>query len=314
MHIIHSSMTIPHSINLHLLRVFVAVVDQQSFSRAAEVLFITQSAVSKAVRELEHQLDLPLVDRGPGGARGMRGVRLTEGGQALYEHARGIFSMERIALEDVRERVGLRKGVLRIGASTTVAGYWLPTHIAAFARRFPDIQVELVVANTAQIAHAIVDCAVDAAFVEGPVDDARIDTSVWRDEALVVIAPEAPLSTIGATRRVSAAVLGEQTWLLREEGSGTRRVAQNLLRTHGIVPRHLLEIGSNEAIARAVAAGAGVAILPSVVVEDLIAMRRIRALSLEQQVSLSRPLYRLELLNRRRSPALQAFMEQLPGN
>lgn len=304
-------MNIPHSINLHLLRVFATVVEQQSFSRAAEAMFITQSAVSKAVRELEHQLDLPLVDRGPGGARGMRGVRLTTAGQALYEHARGIFAMERVALEDVRERVGLRKGELRIGASTTVAGYWLPAHIAAYARRFPDIRVELVVANTAQIAQAIVDCAVDAAFVEGPVEDARIDSRIWREEALVVIAPDGIDG--GMPRRTSAAALSAQTWLLREEGSGTRRVAQQLLRAHGISPRHQLEIGSNEAIARAVAAGAGVAILPSVVVEDLIAMRRVRAVSLEQQVALSRPLYRLELLNRRRSPALDAFLENLPG-
>ncbi len=303
-------MNIPHSINLHLLRVFVAVVEQQSFSRAAETLFITQSAVSKAVRELEHQLDLPLVDRGPTGARGMRGVRLSEGGQALYEHARGIFALERVALEEVRDRVGLRKGQLRIGASTTVAGYWLPTHIAGFARRHPDVQVELVVANTAQIAQAIVDCAVDAAFVEGPVEDVRIQSTVWREEALVVIAPD---DRNASTRRVSAAALSEQTWLLREPGSGTRRVAQHLLQAHGIEPRHQLAIGSNEAIARAVAAGAGVAILPSVVVEDLIAMRRVRALSLEKQVSLSRPLYRLELINRRRSPALEAFLEQLPG-
>jgi DNA-binding transcriptional LysR family regulator len=309
-------MNIPHSLNLHLLRIFAAVVEQQSFSRAAEILFITQSAVSKAVRELEHQLDLPLIDRGPGGSRGVRGVRLTEGGQALYDHARGIFAMERIALEEVRERVGLRKGGLRIGASTTVAGYWLPAHIAAFARRHPEVAVELVVANTAQIAEAIINCEVDAAIVEGPVEDARIHSRVWREEALVIIAPEGiglEGSGGGTTRRITAAALSEQTWLLREPGSGTRRVAQEILRTHGITPRQQLAIGSNEAIARAVAAGAGVALLPSVVVEDLIAMRRVRALSMDQQVAFSRPLFQLELLNRRRSPALQAFLEDLPG-
>lgn len=306
-------MNIPHSINLHLLRVFATVVEQQGFSRAAETMFITQSAVSKAVRELEHQLELPLIDRGPGGARGVRGVRLTEGGQVLYEHARGIFAMERIALEDVRERVGLRKGELRIGASTTVAGYWLPVHVAAYARRHPDIRTRVMVANTAQIAQAIIDCTVDAAFVEGPVDDPRIDRRVWREEALVVIAPDDLAGSGSGSRLATAASLSEQTWLLREEGSGTRRVAERLLHAHGITPKHQVEIGSNEAIARAVAAGAGVAILPSVVVEDLIAMRRVRTLSLDGQAALSRRLYRLELLNRRRSPALEAFLEQLPG-
>jgi DNA-binding transcriptional LysR family regulator len=109
-----------HGLNLHLLRVFAAVVEHAGFSRAAEALFVSQSAVSKALRELEHQLELPLIDRSGG-----RGVRLTEGGQALYRHARGIFALERAALEEVRERVGLRRGGLRIGASTTVAAYWL---------------------------------------------------------------------------------------------------------------------------------------------------------------------------------------------
>src|SRR3546814_2409945 len=100
--------------NLHLLRMFMAVVEHQGFSRAAEALHVSQPAVSKAVRELEHQLGLPLVERG--GARG-RGVVLTDHGQSLHQHARAIFALERTAMADIRERVELRSGVLRVGAS-----------------------------------------------------------------------------------------------------------------------------------------------------------------------------------------------------
>ena len=123
--------------NLHLLRIFAAVAEHRSFSRAASALFISQPAVSKAVRQLEHQLDLALMERGAGRAGGARGVRLTESGQALFEHARGIFALERAATEEVRARVGLQRGRLALGASTTVAGYWLPPYAAQFARQVP---------------------------------------------------------------------------------------------------------------------------------------------------------------------------------
>lgn len=292
--------------NLHLLRVFMAVVEHQGFSRAAEALHVSQPAVSKAVRELEHQIGLPLVERG--GARG-RGVVLTDHGQSLHRHARAIFAMERTAMEDVRERVELRRGALRVGASTTVAGYWLPPHVATFVQRFPGVGFELQVGNTAGIGHAIAEGRIDVAFVEGVVEDPGIVATPWRDEPLqVVVAAGAKL---GARRRASVAELSRQPWLLREAGSGTRQVAQRLLRKRGIKPARLIELGSNEAIARAVAEGAGVALLPAIVVQDLLAMQRVRVLGLAGAPDILRPLYRLELPNRPRGPALQAFVEMV---
>ena len=290
--------------NLHLLRVFMAVVEHRGFSRAAEALHVSQPAVSKAVRELEHQLGLPLVERG---AARSRGVVLTDHGQSLHQHARAIFAMERAAIADVRDRVDLRKGSLRVGASTTVAGYWLPPHVAAFVQRFPGLDFELLVDNTVGIGHAIAEGRIDVAFVEGVVDEPGIVAAPWRDEPLqVVVAADAKL---GAKRRASVAELARQPWLLREAGSGTRQVAQRLLRSRGIKPARLIELGSNEAIARAVAAGAGVALLPAIVVHDLVAMHRVRIVRMAGDADILRPLYRLELANRPRAPALQAFVD-----
>lgn len=298
--------------NLHLLRVFLTVVEQQGFSRAAEALFVSQSAVSKAVRELEHQLDLPLIERtgadGKAVRGGAQGIALTEHGRAVFEHARAIFALERIAIEDVRDRVELRQGRLRIGASTTVAAYWLPQQLGPFVRRHPALATELIVGNTEQISRAVVDCAVDVGFVEGRVDDPRIQASPWRSEPLRLIA--ATDNALGAKRRPSIAELSRQTWLLREYGSGTRQVAQSLFAARGIEPARVIEIGSNEAIARAVVAGAGIALLPATVVADLITMQRVRAVALSDDDGLSRPLYRLELRNRPRAPALQAFLDE----
>lgn len=295
-------------LNLHLLRLFAAVVEHSGFSRAADALFVTQSAVSKGVRELERQLDLALFDRGSTDG-GRRGVRLTDAGEALYRHARALFAMEKAALEDVRDRVGLHRGRLRIGASTTVAGYWLPPALARFTAAHPGIELSLQVDNTAGVAEAVAAGGLDVGFVEGAVEDARLRATRWRDEPLQLVTAAA--DPLAERRRPAASTLSARTWLLREPGSGTRQVAQAWLQAEGVTPRRTLEIGSNEAIARAVVEGAGLAILPAVVVADPLAAGRLRALHAPGKRALVRPLFRLELAQRPRPPALEAFLALL---
>jgi LysR family transcriptional regulator, transcriptional activator of the cysJI operon len=294
--------------NLHLLRIFAAVAEHRSFSRAAGALFISQPAVSKAVRQLEHQLDLTLIERGPGGMRGVRGVRVTEGGQALFEHARGIFALERAATEEVRARVGLKRGRLIVGASTTIAGYWLPRYAARFARQIPLVQLQVRVGNTQTVGRALIDCEIDLALVEGPVNDERIVASHWRDDELQIIAhPEAALAR---RRRAGLEQLNAQTWLLREPGSGTREVTDRLMRAQRIEPERTIEFGSNEGIARAVSAGLGVAMLPACVVRELVRMGEVRALMRSHHpgaAALRRPLYLLQLRERPPSPLAREF-------
>jgi len=296
--------------NLHLLRIFAAVAEHRSFSRAATALFISQPAVSKGVRELEHQLDLVLIERGTAGARA-RGVRLTDSGQALFEHARGIFALERAAAEEVRARIGLKRGRLVVGASTTVAGYWLPRYAAQFARQVPAAELQIRVGNTQIIGRALIDCEIDLALVEGQVNDERIAASHWRDDELQIIAhPDARLA-----RRRSATLeeLNGEAWLLREPGSGTREVTDQLMHAQRIEPQRTIEFGSNEGIARAVAAGLGLAMLPARVVRELVRMGEVRKLTLANAgaTSLLRPLYLLQLKERPPSPLVREFCNVL---
>jgi LysR family transcriptional regulator, transcriptional activator of the cysJI operon len=298
-------------VNLHLLRIFAAVAEQRSFSRAAGALFITQPAVSKAVQQLEHQLELSLIERGAHGPRGARGVRLTESGQALFEHARGIFALERAAAEEVRARVGLQRGRLNVGASTTVGGYWLPAYAAEFIRQFPAIQLQIRVGNTQAIGRALIDCEVDLALVEGGVDDPRIVASHWRDDELRIIAP--PQGSLARRRGPSLKELNAQVWLVREPGSGTREVTDRLMRAQRIAPRGTIEFGSNEGIARAVAAGLGVAMLPVCAVRELLRIEEVHPLSPLQSsaMALTRPLFLLQLRERPISPLVRAFCDLL---
>jgi molybdate transport repressor ModE-like protein len=297
--------------NLHLLRIFAAVAEHRSFSRAASALFISQPAVSKAVQQLEHQLDLSLIERGAGGPRGARGVRLTDAGQALFEHARGIFALERAAAEEVRARVGLQRGRLGVGASTTIAGYWLPTYAAQFSRQFSNIQLQIRVGNTQAVGRALIDCEIDLALVEGEVNDPRIVASHWRDDELQIIAP--PRAPLARRRKPSVDELNAQVWVVRELGSGTREVTDRLMRTQGIEPQRTIEFGSNEGIARAVAAGLGVAMLPVLTVRELVRMGELRTLTpiRSSASALTRPLQLLQLRERPPSALVRAFCELL---
>lgn len=296
-------------LNLHLTRIFFTVATRGSFSRGAELLHISQSAASKAVRELEDQLGLSLIERGGVRGKGGRGLRLTEAGRALYEHARGIFALERAALEDLGARTGMQKGSLVVGASTTVAGYWLPAYLALFAEQFPDIDLHVSVGNTATISQGLLDCEVDVAVVEGGINDPGISALRWREEPLVLVtAPDAELAGLAEVdpRRLSRA-----RWLVREPGSGTREVAERLMRTEGVQLNHTIELGSNEGIARSVAQGLGIAMLPEVVVHDLLALGRLATMNTGKADRYRRPLFLLKRAQRPLSPAASTFSTML---
>jgi DNA-binding transcriptional LysR family regulator len=292
--------------NLHLLRIFLAVAERRSFSRAAEQLFISQPAVSKGVRALEAELDLSLIERGIGS---VKGVRLTESGVALADHARGIFALERAATEEIRARVGLKRGRLLIGASTTVAGYWLAPYLKALMSLLPDIDVRVRMGNTDVIAQALIACDIDVALVEGVVSDARVDSEHWRDDPLqVVVHPQAEFLQRDRPRLRD---LNEQVWLVREAGSGTHQVAERIMLENNIRPMRTIEIGSNEGIARAVAEGLGIAIVPQRVVRELTAIGEIRSLEFPELFVLTRPLFLLQLKERPMSPLVRAFCQVL---
>lgn len=224
-------------------------------------------------------------------------------------HGASLFALERAAIEDVQARLGLQRGRLRVGASTTVGAYWLPQLLADFVQRHPAVDVQVVQGNTQTVCEALLDCRIDIGLVEGDVHDPRLAAHRWREEPLCVVA--GVHSPLARSRRLTAATLSSEIWLLREPGSGTRDVADRLLRELAIRPQRCIEIGSNEGIARVVAAGLGVALLPMRVVRELLALREVAALKLSGAPKLVRPLWRVELKDRPPSPLVLAWREAL---
>ncbi|HSD39933.1 MAG TPA: LysR substrate-binding domain-containing protein [Rhodocyclaceae bacterium] len=283
--------------NLHLLRMFATVVENQSFSRAAEALEVSQPAVSKAVRELESQLDVVLLDRGG------RQFQLSEPGKVLYAYAKDIFALEHAAVDAVQAFYAMDRGTLVIGASTTIAAYWLPPLIAAFVREHSGVTVRVQSGNTQAVAQWLLDTVVDVALVEGPVDDERLEQRPWREERMVIVAPR---DSQQGNKAIDAAKLNHRTWILREPGSGSREVVERELSRLGIAIGRVQEVGSNEAIVQSVVAGLGLGMVPRICAEDQIALGKVSELKLSSG-DLTRELYRLRLPRRPISQAALAF-------
>lgn len=290
------------TLNLHHLRVFAAVAREGSFSRAAAALRLSQPAVSKSVQELERQTALSLFDRSG------RAPVLTEAGAALFARARELFGVERIAEEELAAMRGLERGILRVGASTTVATYFLPPLLARFHSQHPGVRLKVVSANTRAIARRLLEGRLDIALVEGPVSHERISVIPWREDELVVIAPAS--HRLARRRAVRSADLAGEPFIRREPGSGTRAVADSALAKHGVRPGAAVQLGSTEAIKQAVAAGLGLAVVSRAAAADQIALGSIAILPLESagfRRDLRRMLTELRLDGRAPSAAAREF-------
>jgi DNA-binding transcriptional LysR family regulator len=286
-------------LNLHLLRLFVTVVRAGTFSRAADVLHISQPAISKGVREFELQVGCRLLDRTP------RGVRPTAEGQALVRHAEKLFAVERAAEDELLSLRALDIGSLRIGASTTIATYIIAEYLGIFHRRYPGIDLRLVSANTREVADSMAAHDIEVALVEGPVEDSGLISEAWRTDVMgLIVSPFHPLAR--SEHAVDCGVLADEILIVREPGSGSREIVTQTLRAHGVKPRRTLEIGSTEAIKRVVAAGIGVSIVSTATIDDELRLGRLKLIPI-RNLRIERTLWQLRTPGRIDIPAASAF-------
>ncbi|MGH6771384.1 MAG: LysR substrate-binding domain-containing protein [Xanthobacteraceae bacterium] len=257
---------------LDQLRIFVTVAEAGHVTRAAAALGITQSAASAAVAALESRYRTRLFDRVG------RGIELTETGRQFLREARAVLDRAAIARSVLEDLAGLPTGTVSIAASHTIASYWLPKRLTAFHATNPGVVLDVVIRNTREVESAVADGAAHLGLVEGPTQHPaltrlRVDTD---RPVLVVAADHPPLPRNGQGRIDLRAV----PWVVREEGSGTRRVLEDLAAREGLSLDELtvfLVLPGNEAIREAVEAGAGATIISEHVVASSIAVGTLRA-------------------------------------
>jgi DNA-binding transcriptional LysR family regulator len=289
------------ALNLHSLRLFVAVVESGGFTKAAQALNLSQPAISKSVNDLERKLHVGLIDRSG------KSLQLTDAGRALYARARELFGVERIAEQELRELRGLKRGVLRVGASTTIATYLLPPYLGRFHTRHPGVRIQTASANTRAVLRMLLEWRVDVALVEGPVSHPRVVVEPWKSDELVVIAPPSHRlvrpSESSDPPRATVADLTAETFLVREPGSGTRAVTEQALAARGVRLTRTMRVGGTEAMKQAVAAGLGLAIVSRAAAADQLALGRLAVLEVDG-LTIHRALTRLTL--RERTPTASA--------
>ena len=250
---------------LEQLRIFVAVAEREHMTRAAEALNLTQSATSAAIAALEERHDVKLFDRVG------RRIVLTQTGHAFLDEARAVLARATLATQALDDLAGLRRGELRLGASQTVANYWLPPLMQAFRLAHPGVTLDLQIGNTEQIAEAVADLSVDLGIVEGAPQRNDLNQTAVTGDRTALIVPKGHAWTGKPPK--TGEDFRAASWVLREPGSGTRAMLEDLLARHGLGLGDLdvaLELPSNEAVRAAVQAGAGASLLSILVAEPSI--------------------------------------------
>jgi DNA-binding transcriptional LysR family regulator len=287
--------------NLERLRTFAAVARHLSYSRAAEERFISQPAVSKQMHALEQELGAQLL-----GQAGRR-VHLTEAGRITYEFARRVFALTEDLGRALEELTHLERGYLRVGASSTPGAYLLPPVLAAYRARYPGIALSVQIANSRAVEAAVQRHELDVGLV-GAHFLAGLQVSPWVQDTLALIVP--PGHPFAHQQSVRAAALAQEPFILREEGSGTRRTFESALAAAGIALQRPFELAGCEAVKQAVAAGLGIAAVSSFSVACELAAGRVRLVAVDD-VTMARPLHIVTPKDVRPAAAALAFVALL---
>jgi LysR family transcriptional regulator, transcriptional activator of the cysJI operon len=235
------------------LIVFRRVAEQLSFRKAAEELYLTQPAVSLQIKALEEDLGVQLFDR-----TGTH-IKLTAAGQVLLRYAEQVSSLLDQAEQDIAFLSGDHAGCLALGASTTIAQYVLPRLLGEFRNEYPRVHVTLISGNTEHIVEAVETQKIALGFIEGPARSRGAKTESFLKDELVLIAATA--HEFAERASISCTDLSAAPLLMRERGSGTRRVVELALERQGVKRNSLcitMELDSTEAIKSAVEAGLGI--------------------------------------------------------
>jgi DNA-binding transcriptional LysR family regulator len=270
------------------LKVFRVVATHLNFSRAAEELLLTQPAVTQQIKALEDEYGVPLFDRSGGR------IALTAGGQALLPFAEELKAISDEAFTAVANASGRQGGQLAVGASQTIGQYLLPNLVAGFLRENPRVAFTAMSGNSDAMLESLIAHRIQLALIEGPALRKDIHLESFMEDQMVLVVPA---SHEWADHEVDISMLKEAPLLMREFGSGSRRVVENALAQAGLKKKELntrMELDSTEGLLSAVEAGLGVTFVSRWAVRNQLSLgtlklARIRELKLSRKFSLAYP-------------------------
>lgn len=242
-----------------ILLVFMAVADKRNFSRAAEELHMTQPSVSQQIQLLEKHIGAKLF------IRTNKYVQLTKAGEIVYLHAKEITSLYKRMSTLVNDLMNEASGHLKIGASYTFGEYVLPQILAKMKKLYPNVVPSVQIGNTREIVQAALSYQIDVGIVEGEATNQSLTIQPFAHDEMYIIA--GTKSEIFSKEIVTLEQIENETWIVREEGSGTREATERLFEILKIRPKNIIEFGSTQLIKEAVEAGMGITYLSELAIK-----------------------------------------------
>lgn len=291
--------------DLRRLEIYYRVVEAGGFTKAAKAMALTQPTLSAAVRQLEDDLAMQLLNRLG------REVVPTAAGHLLHGYARRIFALRQEAITKLKAVSTGEEGELLLGASTIPGSYLLPDYLADFRERYPKLRIRLNLSASGSIVDDLRQRRLELALIGGSVSGNDFESNPCFGDELVVIVPAG--HSWGSCETIEEKELAEIPLLLREEGSATRKTLESRLKEHGvrITPENIIaEVSGNEALKQGVLAGLGVAVISKMAVAGELHRGELVALQLASG-ALNRSFYLLQLKGLRLSVAAGSFKKIL---
>jgi DNA-binding transcriptional LysR family regulator len=286
--------------NLNQLKIFYLAAKKGSLSAAAEVLCITQPAVTKGIQRLQEHYEIKLFNRFG------KKMALTDAGEVLYGIAESIFEMENQAEESLRDFQQRKRGFIRILSSESFGSYYLPFIINRFTRLNPKIRICMEILPTDQIVEKTASLANDLGFISYPVPHKKlISREVLEDSYQIIVPANHPLA---AKLIIEPEDLAGHSLILHEKGSAPRTSTEEYIRRHNINIAILMEHSNNEALKTAVEEGLGIAVITRRVVSKELTMGTLRAIPLSDP-AMTRKFYLIHHKDKYISRPLQGLID-----
>jgi DNA-binding transcriptional LysR family regulator len=289
-------------LNLNQLRAFYQVATSQNVSLAARRLFVSQPAVTAQVKLFEESCGLKLFKK-----KG-RNLILTDEGKTLFSHAKKIFECEKKIEEAVSQMKELKKGNLKLGSARTYARYFLPFLLTGFRDAFPDIKIHLDEGSSREMIHSLIELKNEVVIIARTDDYPNIAYIPFSREELVLIL--SPHHRLASQDRIRFEQIAEEPIIMKDSGSGTRRLVDGLFSNKGVTPNVLMETGDAEIIKLLVQHGEGISFLVKEAVAVELQEKKLVSIPLEKD-SIFLDVTIAYLKNQQLSPPAQAFLDSL---
>lgn len=242
-------------------KTFIAVVEHQNFTKAGESINLSQPTVSTHIKNLENYFNTTLINR----SIKQKTISITDNGYLLYKRAREIITSIESIKDELNSMSNSIKGHIKIGASLTIAEYFLPNFLALFSSKYPDIELEMLIENTHKICDKVKSSNLDIGLVEGTLASFDFNQKFFfKDNMVLTFSPKSDIDS----NNFSLDSMKNKKWIVREDGSGTREYLNIFLSTHKITPKQIMVLGSNYAVKEAVKNNLGISIISKLVTDS----------------------------------------------